>query len=96
MKLTAQNLQDILEIAKKYTKNPINDEWGYDVKGYHFYVTVAQDAHDESFWWMIEPNKLDEDGCAEPCGDIVWVEYKDCDRLLDACKELAERYFEEV
>lgn len=95
MKLTAQNLQDILDIAKEPVDDPITDIWGYDVGGYHFFIYSEQDIHDKSLWWIIEPNKLDEEGSAEPCGEVEEVRYQDYAQLLVACADLAERYFEE-
>lgn len=95
MKLTAMNLREILDIAKDPVDDPIKDIWVYDVGGYHFFVYSEQDIHDKSLWWIIEPNKLDEDGAAEPCGEVEEVKYQDYARLLIACADLAERYFEE-
>lgn len=94
MKLTAQNLQEILDIAKEPVDDPIKDIWGYDVGGYHFFVYSEQDIHDKSLWYIIEPNKL-VDGAAEPCGEVEMVRYQDYAQLLVACAELAERYFKE-
>ena len=95
MKLTAENLREILNIAKESVEDPIQDMWGYDIKGYHFFVYSEQDIHDKSLWYIIEPNKLDEEGSAEPCGEVEAVPYKDYAQLLVACASLAERYFEE-
>ncbi len=93
MKLTAQNLQEILDIAKESVKNQ-DDCFGYSINGYHFFVYCDYYLNDMDAW-AIEPNKLDEDGCAEPIGNQEVVEFCDYAQLLIACAELAERYFEE-
>ena len=95
MKLTAENLQEILDIAKEPVDDPIKDIWSYSVCGYHFFVYTEEDIDDKSLWYIIEPNKLDENCCAEPCGEIEEVPYKDYAQLLIVCADLAERYFKE-
>lgn len=95
MKLSAKDLKEILDIAKEPAAHPINDIWGYNVCGYHFFVYTEEDINDKSLWYIIEPNKLDEDGAAEPCGEIEEVPYRDYAQLLIACVDLAERYFVE-
>ncbi len=93
MKLTAQNLQDILDIAKESVRDQY-DCFGYVINRYHLFVYC--DCYlDGREAWAIEPNKLDEDDCAEPIGNQEVVAFGDYAQLLIACAELAERYFKE-
>lgn len=94
MKLTAQNLREILDIAKVEVKDYHFDSFGYDVGNYHFYIWCDDSFGENELWWIIEPNKL-EDGAAEPCGEVEEVRYQDYAQLLVACASLAERYFKE-
>ena len=93
MKLTAKNLQEILDIAKESVRDK-EDNFGYSVNGYHFFVCCDY-CLDGKDVWTIEPNKLDDDDCAEPIGSSEFVEYGDYAQLLIACSDLAERYFME-
>ena len=95
MKLTAQNLEEILEIAKESVEAE-DDCFNYKVGGYDLFVFCDFGASDKEYW-VVEPNRVDENGCSEPIGD--WnevVDYKDYASLLIACERLVERYFEEV
>ena len=93
MKLTSQNLQEILDTARASVRNG-EDNFGYSVKDYHFFVCCDYciDGRDV---WTIEPNVLVDD-CAEPIGCSEYVYYCDFAQLLIACAYLAERYFNEV
>ena len=95
MKLTAQNLEEILEVAKESVVAE-SDCFNYKVDGYDLFVFCDFGVNDEEYW-VIEPNRMDENDCSEPIGG--WnevVDYKDYASLLIACERLAERYFEEV
>lgn len=93
MKLTAQNLQEILDIAKASVRDQ-DDNFGYSINGYHFFVYC--DYYEDKDIWTIEPNMIDEDDCAEPIGSSVCVIYGDYAQLLVECVALAEKYFKEV
>jgi hypothetical protein len=93
MKLTARNLQEILDIAKESVENQ-DDCFNYKVGGYDLFVFC--DYLDDKEIWVIEPNEVDDNDCSEPM--VAWNEavlYKDYAQLLIACVYLAERYFEE-
>ena len=95
MKLTAQNLEEILEIAKESVEEG-DDCFNYKVGGYDLFIFCDFGLDDEEYW-VVEPNRIDENGCSEPSsGWNEVVDYKDYDALLVACERLAERYFEEV
>lgn len=95
MKLTAQNLQDILEIAKESVITE-SDCFNYKVGNYDLFIFCDFRSDDEEYW-AIELNRVDENGCSELLsGWNEVVDYKDYDALLVACERLAERYFEEV
>ena len=94
MKLTAENLQEILDIAKESVENEY-DCFDYKVGGYNLFIWRETTCDNEEIW-VVEPNEVDDDDCSEPIGD--WNEvvgYGDYAQLLRACAELAERYFEE-
>ena len=95
MKLTAQNLQDILDISKVVVEE---DEFcfNYQIGNYNLYIQRELIGRDERDIWVIEPNEVDEDGCSKP----IWgwsrvVPYGDYAQLLIACAEVAERKFKE-
>jgi hypothetical protein len=92
MKLTSQNLQEILDVAKASIRDG-EDSFYYSINGYHFFVycDYCIDGRDV---WTIEPNILVDD-CAEPIGSSEFVYYCDYAQLLIACEYLAERYFKE-
>lgn len=93
MKLTAQNLEEILEVAKEAVKENYYC-FNYQINGYDIYV--SRDEFDEDNWF-VEPNKIDENGCSEPIEDWSYIiEYGNFDQLIETCKDMAERYFEEV
>ncbi len=95
MKLTAQNLQDILDIAKDVVDNDDFD-FNYQIGNYNLYIWYELLGHLEEKIWVIEPNEVDEDGASEPIGG--WnkiVPYGDYAQLLIACAELAESKFKE-
>ena len=95
MKLTARNLQDILDIAKVVVEE---DEFcfNYQIGNYNLHIWYELFGCSEEKIWVIEPNAVDEDGCSEPIGG--WnkiVPYGDYAQLLIACAELAESKFKE-
>ena len=95
MKLTAQNLQDILDIAKDAVEND-DFAFNYQIGNYNLHIWHELLGRDEEKIWVIEPNKVDEDGCSEP----IWgwnkvVPYGDYASLLIACAGTAERKFKE-
>lgn len=94
MKLTAQNLQEILDIAKASVRDQ-EDCFNYKVGKYDLFVFCDFNIEDETFW-IVEPNEVDDNDCSEPIGG--WnevVRYGDYAQLLIVCADLAERYFEE-
>lgn len=95
MKLTAENLQEILDIARESVEYQC-DCFNYKVGDYDLFV-FCDFHHNDEVYWVIEPNKVDDNGCSEPIGS--WnevVHYKDYTQLLIACVDLAERYFKEI
>lgn len=94
MRLTAENLQEILNIAKESVKNQY-DCFNYKVGRYDLFVFCDFGIDDEELW-VIEPNEVDDNDCSEPiqCWNEV-IKYGDYAQLLIACADLAERYFEE-
>ena len=95
MKLTAQNLQDILDIAKAAVEYDDFD-FNYQIGHYNLHIWYELLGRWEEKVWVIEPNAVDEDGCSEPIGG--WnriVPYGDYAQLLIACAEVAERKFKE-
>lgn len=96
MRLTAKDLQDILDIAKVVVDE---DEFcfNHQIGNYNLHIWYELHGRWEEKVWVIEPNEVDEEGVSEPCGG--WskiVPYGDYSQLLIACAELAERYFKEV
>ncbi len=94
MKLTAQNLQDILDIAKVVVDEDEFD-FNYQIGNYNLYIWYELGHWNEKIW-VIEPNEVDEEGASEPIGG--WnkiVPYGDYAQLLVACAELAESKFKE-
>lgn len=94
MKLTAQNLQDILDIAKGVVDNDDFD-FNYRIGKYDLYIWYELGHWNERIW-VIEPNEVDEEGASEPIGG--WnkiVPYGDYAQLLIACAEMAESKFKE-
>jgi hypothetical protein len=95
MRLTAQHLQDILDIAK-YAVEYDDLDFNYQIGNYNLHIEYELLGRFEEKVWVIEPNEVDEDGCSEPIGG--WskiVPYGDYAQLLIACAELAESKFKE-
>lgn len=94
MKLTAQNLQDIFDIAQGVVEYGDFD-FNYRIGNYNLYIWYELGHWNEKIW-IIEPNKVDEDGTSEPIGG--WnkiVPYGSYAQLLIACAELAESKFKD-
>lgn len=95
MKLTAQNLQDIFDIAQSVVDDD-DLEFNYQIGNYNLYIQRELIGRDEMEIWVIEPNEVDEDGCSKPMwGWSRVVPYGDYAQLLIACAEVAERKFKE-
>ena len=95
MKLTAQNLQDIFDIAQSVVEDD-DLEFNYQIGYYNLHIQRELLGREEKKIWVIEPNEVDEDGCSKP----IWgwsrvVPYGDYAQLLIACAEVAERKFKE-
>ncbi|MBQ8248127.1 MAG: hypothetical protein IJZ42_13445 [Lachnospiraceae bacterium] len=81
-------LAEIMRLAKDELNK--NGHIGYTVPGgkYHIFASV-EDIGDvlngEKLVYRIEPNILDENGCAEPIGDCTLASYNDFAELLVGC-----------
>ncbi len=94
MKLTMQDLLTLLLYAQE-TCDEGYESFGFSKGNYHFYIYKDTMIGDDEPRWVIEPNVLDEDGSADPCGEVEVVRYQDYYGLLTACMDLAEAYFKE-
>lgn len=91
----ADVLKEILQLAKDELDKP--GEFGYTMPDgkHHIYVSVddiGSHLSGHEYIYRIEPNRLDEDGCAEPMGNVYTADFGDYAELLLGCVWCMEQF----
>lgn len=89
-------LREIQELVRDELFEP-GDNVGYTMPGgkHHIFIEledIGNPLHGEELIYRIEPNKIDEDGAAEPMADVYTADFGDFTELLLGCVWCMEQF----